>query len=179
VAEAVVEVVARRVGKSKASMSRVSWASSVATRKSMRANRRRDTGAELAIRRAVWMRGLRYRVDMRVLSEVPRRADIVFIAERVAIFVDGCFWHMCPLHRSIPATNREFWVAKLTANRRRDSDTDRRLVADGWLPVRVWAHADPNDAAQMIAELLRTRRVARVGDRISSKLRSQPVSLTT
>jgi len=139
-----------------------SWASSEKTRKSMRANRRRDTTPELALRRELWKAGLRYRVDARVLAQVARRADLSFRRERIAVFVDGCFWHMCSLHRTVPATNREFWEAKLKANRVRDLDTDRRLVAEGWLPIRLWSHEDPSVASIVVAEAVFQRRSARV-----------------
>lgn len=127
----------------------------------MRANRRRDTGAELALRRALWKKGLRYRVDVRVLTQRSRRADVVFSSERIAVFVDGCFWHMCPIHRSIPETNRSFWESKLTANCSRDRDTDARLIAEGWQPIRVWAHEDPTEAARQIADAVIHRRSGR------------------
>ncbi len=111
---------------------------------------RRDTKAELAVRRAVWRRGLRYRVDLAPLSGSRRRADLVFTRAKVAVFVDGCFWHGCPIHATAPKSNAEWWAEKLAANVRRDRDTDERLEAAGWLVVRVWEHEDPEEAAGRI-----------------------------
>lgn len=117
---------------------------------------RRDTKPELALRRAVWSRGLRYRVDV---EPVPgrRRADLVFTKAKVAIYVDGCFWHSCPTHATIPKANRDWWVAKLEANARRDRDTDRGLAAAGWMGIRVWEHEPMDQAAGRIAEIVAQR----------------------
>jgi DNA mismatch endonuclease (patch repair protein) len=115
---------------------------------------RRDTKPELALRRAVWRLGLRYRVD---IAPIPgrRRADLVFTRAKIAVYVDGCFWHSCPAHATIPKANREWWVAKLDANVRRDRDTDRRLTEAGWTVVRVWEHEVVDAAAQRIALAVR------------------------
>ena len=105
-------------------MSSGSWASSEGVQRSMRSNRGRDTSPEMAVRRAVWARGMRYRVDTRPLPELNRRADLVFRQERVAVFVDGCYWHSCPIHATRPSTNSVFWALKLEntiARRRRRS----------------------------------------------------------
>lgn len=127
-------------------------ASSPAVRAVMRANRRRDTGPELAVRRELHSRGRRYRVDHPLQLPPPigrrRRADLVFPRERVAVFVDGCFWHGCPEHWIPPRSNREFWAGKIARNRDRDLETDRALVALGWTVVRRWAH----DGASSIAD---------------------------
>ncbi len=111
---------------------------------------RRDTKAELVVRRAVWRRGLRYRVDLAPLSGSRRRADLVFTRARVAVFVDGCFWHGCPIHATAPKSNAAWWEEKLAANVRRDRDTEARLEAAGWHVVRVWEHEDPEEAAERI-----------------------------
>src|SRR4051794_37394923 len=95
----------------------------------MSRTRGRDTAPELALRRAVHAKGLRYRVDVAPVRGIRRRADLVFTRARVAVFVDGCFWHGCPVHATWPATNAEFWREKLEANRRRDRDTDSQLRA--------------------------------------------------
>lgn len=117
---------------------------------------RRDTQPELAVRRAIWKQGLRYRVDVRPLPALRRRADIVFLKPKVAVFVDGCFWHSCPhCCRGIPRSNRAWWSEKLARNVDRDRDTDRRLIGAGWTVIRLWEHADPADAAAMIADLVR------------------------
>src|SRR5262245_31016769 len=98
-------------------------ASSPAIRARMQRQARRDTAPELALRRALHSRGLRYRVDAKVVG-ARRRADVVFSTAKVAVFVDGCFWHTCPLHGTVPKSNRDWWVAKLAANAERDRATD-------------------------------------------------------
>lgn len=118
---------------------------------------RRDTKPELALRRELWRRGLRYRVDVQPLAGVRRRADIVFTRARVAVYVDGCYWHSCPTHRTTPKANRDWWVAKLQANEQRDRDTDERLRAGGWEVVRVWEHEDPRSAADRVEAVLQSR----------------------
>lgn len=122
---------------------------------------RRDTKPELAVRRAVWGRGLRYRVDISPLPKIRRRADLVFTRARVAVFVDGCFWHSCPDHATTPKANRAWWLEKLAANVSRDRDTDERLEAAGWAVVRVWEHEDPELAAERVALAVRSRGVPR------------------
>lgn len=125
----------------------------------MEAQRRRDTKPEMALRRAVWRRGLRYRVDMAPLPKMRRRADLVFTRARVAVYLDGCFWHSCPEHATTPKANRDWWLEKLAANVSRDRDTDERLEAAGWAVVRVWEHEDPEVAAERVAVVVRSRRV--------------------
>jgi DNA mismatch endonuclease (patch repair protein) len=120
--------------------------------------RRRDTAAELALRRALHARGLRFRVDRPVLPDRRRRADIVFGPARVAVFVDGCFWHGCPEHGTRPSSNSDFWRQKVDANQARDQDTDRRLRKAGWVVVRVWEHETPATAADRIEALVGARR---------------------
>jgi DNA mismatch endonuclease, patch repair protein len=110
---------------------------------------RRDTEPELALRRELWRRGLRYRVDVPAVKG-RRRADLVFIGPRVAVFVDGCFWHRCPVHATAPKANADWWSAKLGANERRDRDTDRVLGEAGWRVIRVWEHEDPMRAADIV-----------------------------
>ena len=134
------------------------WASSPATRAVMLSNRRRDTKPELAVRRAAHALGLRYRVDARPLAGLNRRADLVFTRARVAVFVDGCYWHGCPYHGTVAKTNAAYWGPKIQHNRDRDRDTDQRLAAAGWLVVRIWEHEDPYGAAEVIAAVLRERR---------------------
>ena len=119
---------------------------------------RRDTAPELALRRELHRLGLRYRVDQ-VLPGMPRRrADIVFTAARLAVFVDGCFWHACPDHATQPASNAAWWREKLAANVARDRDTDVRLTAQGWQVLRFWEHADMHAAAALVEETWRRRR---------------------
>lgn len=134
-----------------------SWASSSAVRTIMKANRSRDTKPELALRSATHSLGLRYRVDTPPIQELRRRADLVFSKARVAVFSDGCYWHGCPDHYRAARRNDEFWNEKITKNRARDQDTDARLLAAGWLVIRVWEHEDPTEAASRIAQAVRGR----------------------
>jgi DNA mismatch endonuclease, patch repair protein len=114
--------------------------------------RQKNTDAEIALRRELFRRGLRYRVDY-VVSRKPRRvADIVFPGLKIAIFVDGCFWHGCPLHATWPKRNAELWKQKIEANRARDIDTNERLRQAGWTVLRVWRHEPPTEAAEAIAQ---------------------------
>lgn len=128
-----------------------SWASSPAARKRMQANRGRDTGIEIAIRRELHRRGLRFFVHRRPLTGVRRTVDIVFPRTTVAVFVDGCFWHGCPLHHTIAKTNAGFWADKVRRNQERDRETNAIFVAAGWTVVRVWEHTSPTDAADQIS----------------------------
>lgn len=121
----------------------------------MQSNRGRDTVPELALRRAVHALGLRYRVSVRPLPAVRRTADLVFTKAKVAVFMDGCFWHGCPDHHTRSATNAAYWAEKVRRNRERDAETDRLLAEAGWLVVRVWEHEDPVSSARMIAEQVR------------------------
>jgi DNA mismatch endonuclease, patch repair protein len=135
-----------------------SWASSPGVRASMRANRRRDTKPELAVRRLVHAAGLRYRVDYAPLLEHRRvRADLVFTRARVAVFVDGCFWHGCPQHHTVAKSNAEFWAAKVTSNRARDQQVGVTLNAAGWTVLRFWEHEEPVEVAAQIVERVRTQ----------------------
>ena len=92
------------------------------------------------------------------MAGLKRRADIVFAPARVAVFVDGCFWHGCPEHATWPKKNAAWWREKIEGNRRRDADTDARLAAVGWVSVRVWAHEKPMEAAAKVATLVQARR---------------------
>lgn len=124
----------------------------------MRGNRSRDTKPELALRSAVHALGLRYRVAARPLPQLRRTADMVFASAKVAVFLDGCFWHGCAEHHTVAATNAGFWAEKVRTNQERDRDTDRRLAEAGWLSLRVWEHEDPAKAAETIAQVVRERR---------------------
>lgn len=122
---------------------------------------RRDTSPEVELRRALWRMGLRYRVQYKVPGLPRRKVDIAFTRRRVAVQVDGCFWHGCPQHGSLPNRNGEWWRWKIERNRARDADTDARLAELGWSVVRVWEHEDPADAtARVLAELSRRREAA-------------------
>lgn len=117
-----------------------------------------DTAIELRLRRLLHRLGLRYRLHARPIRGVRRTADIVFGPARVAVFVDGCFWHGCPEHGAFPKSNAAFWRAKIVGNVKRDRDTRRRLAEGGWLAIQVWEHDDPVEAACTIASLVRERR---------------------
>ncbi|WP_226963597.1 very short patch repair endonuclease [Nostocoides sp. F2B08] len=116
----------------------------------MRGNRRRDTRPELAVRRAVHALGLRYRVDARPLADLNRRADLVFPRAKVAVFVDGCYWHGCPVHGTVAQTNAAYWDQKIRRNRERDLETDTVLAERGWTSLRVWEHELPAEAATRV-----------------------------
>lgn len=127
----------------------------------MKGNRRRDTKPELRLRRILHARGYRFRVDRPIrLTERSVRPDIVFGPARVAVFVDGCFWHGCPEHGNTPRTNTHYWPAKLERNKERDRTTTAELGAAGWLVFRVWEHEDPEVAAVSITETVDARRRA-------------------
>jgi len=113
---------------------------------------RRDTAPEVAIRRLLHAQGLRYRVAYPVPGNRRRSIDIAFTRRKVAVFVDGCFWHGCPEHGTQPRANASWWTTKLAANQTRDSDSTARLEAQGWLVLRVWEHEDPSEAARRIAD---------------------------
>ncbi|HEX6782014.1 MAG TPA: very short patch repair endonuclease [Solirubrobacterales bacterium] len=129
-------------------------ASSAESLRRMRSQRQRDTAPEIALRSELHRRGLRYFVDRQPLPTLRRRADIVFPARRIAVFVDGCYWHGCPVHGTTPRSNGEWWKAKLAANRTRDRETDRRLEEAGWEVIRVWEHEDSVEAADRVAVAL-------------------------
>lgn len=125
----------------------------------MQVQRTRDTGPELAVRRRLHAAGLRYRVDRAPMAGLRRRADLVFGPARVAVYIDGCFWHGCPEHGTRPVANGQWWDQKLARNRARDADTDQRLKEQGWLVVRVWEHEDPAAVAARICAVTERRRV--------------------
>ena len=117
-------------------MTRVSPSSHDASRRMARV-RQKGTRAEIDLRKALHAKGLRYRLHVPLLTKPRRAADIVFPSARLAVFVDGCFWHGCPEHASWPKSNADFWREKIETNRSRDADTDQRLIALGWETVRI------------------------------------------
>lgn len=121
----------------------------------MRGNKSRGTKPELALRSAVHALGMRYRVGLRPLPQVRRTADIVFTRAKVAVFLDGCFWHGCPEHHRPAKRNSEFWDTKIKGNIARDANTDSLLQEAGWRVVRIWEHEDPAEAARQIAHIIR------------------------
>jgi DNA mismatch endonuclease (patch repair protein) len=135
-----------------------SWASSPAARRVMQGNKKRDTRPELAVRRAVHAMGLRYRVACRPLRGERWTADLVFSRARVAVFVDGCFWHGCPEHFKGPRTNRPYWSSKIAGNRVRDERVGATLEREGWQVLRFWEHQPAEEVAREIARSVRRRR---------------------
>ncbi|MFD7088115.1 very short patch repair endonuclease [Streptomyces sp. NPDC059892] len=135
-----------------------SWASSAARRRNMQAIRSRDTKPERLIRRLVHANGLRYRVAARPLPDLRRTADMVFRPAKVAVFIDGCYWHGCPEHYVPPRTNSGYWSDKVARNIARDRDTDQRLNDAGWLVIRFWEHQSSDACALTIVETVRKRR---------------------
>lgn len=129
----------------------------------MVANRRRDTAIEVAVRRRLHRVGLRYRVDYAPdPSQRRRRADIVFPKLRIAVYIDGCFWHGCPEHYTPPKSNTEYWQPKIVRNRARDAETDESLRSLGWTVLRYWEHEGAGGIADAVAgEVQRQRREAR------------------
>lgn len=123
--------------------------------------RRRDTGPELALRRLLHAAGLRYRVAYPVPGNRRRTIDIAFPTLRIAVFVDGCFWHGCPEHGTRPRSNESWWAVKLAANLARDQDTSARLAEQGWQVIRIWEHEEPDLAAQEVANAVSAGRARR------------------
>lgn len=122
--------------------------SSAASTAVMKGNRRRDTRAELGLRSALHSRGLRFRRDFPIgLKELTVKPDIVFTRHRVAVFMDGCFWHACPQHGNVPRVNKNYWVQKFQRNRDRVVRVDEALTSAGWRIVRIWEHEDVAAAA--------------------------------
>lgn len=125
-------------------------------RRCMKRNKGRDTKPELALRRLLWSRGCRYRIK----SSLPGHPDFVFLTAKVAVFVDGCYWHGCEQHFSLPETNRDFWEKKITRNRARDEEVTERLKSEGWTVLRFWEHElrqDIEGCAQRVLTKLQGR----------------------
>jgi DNA mismatch endonuclease (patch repair protein) len=134
-----------------------SWATTRAVRAVMRANRSRDTKPEVRLRSALFAMGLRYRVAYRPLPGLRRTADVAFTRARVAVFVDGCYWHGCPEHHRPARKNAEFWLEKIAANKKRDAETTRALIEAGWRVIRIWEHDPVEPAVQRIVQAVATR----------------------
>lgn len=124
---------------------------------------RRDTAPELALRRELHRRGLRYRVDHPLPGMSRRRADLLFPRARVAVFIDGCFWHSCPIHGTTPANNEAWWVQKLRRNVERDRETDAALESAGWTVLRFWEHTPIDAAAEQVERAVRFNHSASTG----------------
>lgn len=131
--------------------------SSQAASNRMRANRSRDTKPELRLRSELHRRGHRFRIDFKPAESLRTRADIVFTRMRVAVFVDGCFWHGCPEHGTSPRSNARFWREKIETNRRRDQRITKELMRLGWDVIRVWEHETAIVAADQVCQALKRR----------------------
>jgi DNA mismatch endonuclease (patch repair protein) len=122
-------------------------------------NRRANTKPERLLRSELHRRGLRFRTDLRVEADAVRvRVDIAFTRARVAVFVDGCFWHSCPDHGTVPRRNEAYWLPKLKANRARDRRVTQALEDAGWKTIRIWEHAPPIAAADLVAAAVKMER---------------------
>lgn len=147
-----------------------SWASSPAIRRSMQGNKPSGTKPELRLASELRALGLRPRKQHVLPIEGRRRvADFAWPGLRVALFVDGCYWHSCPEHSRWPAkTNAEYWAAKIARNTERDADTNESLEAQGWLVIRLWEHVPPAEAARMVKAALQDAPRGRRGDRVTT-----------
>jgi DNA mismatch endonuclease (patch repair protein) len=125
----------------------------------MRANGRRDTKPELVIRSLLHRRGLRFRkrLTIKLIGRRWTQPDIAFTRSRVAVFIDGCFWHACPEHGKTPEANIGYWSPKLARNVTRDADTTSQLTELGWLVIRAWEHEDPVAVALRVEQAHRSR----------------------
>src|SRR2546430_59160 len=140
-----------------------SWASSPGAAKSFRGNRSRDTNPEVTIRRILHAAGLRYRVGTRPDPNYRGTADLVFRKARVAVFIDGCYWHGCPEHYKPPTAHSDYWAAKIERNLARDRAMDAHLQKVGWLSLRLWEHLPPHQAASLIRTKVQRRQRHRSG----------------
>lgn len=141
-------------------MSRIQPSSPAASRR-MATVRQKGTVPEIAMRHQLYRIGLRYRVDYEVLKKPRRVADVAFPRLKIAVFIDGCFWHGCAEHASWPKQNAEFWRQKIETNRLRDRDTNERLRDEGWKVLRFWEHESPVVAAEAVVEVVAMTRLER------------------
>lgn len=131
--------------------------------------RQKGTNAEMAFRRELYQRGLRYRVGYTVLKKPRRVADIVFLKQKIAIFIDGCFWHGCPIHATWPKQNAQFWKFKIDTNKARDVDTNERLHTLGWTVLRFWEHEETSTSAENVIKLVNLTKINEARQRIEVK----------
>ena len=141
-----------------AASDRSDWEVPDQVRRRMSSTRGRDSIPELAVRRLLHASGHRYRVNYRPLDDSRRTVDIAFTRLKLAVMIDGCFWHGCADHYRPASTRAAFWAAKIAGNRARDIDTNRRLMEKGWIVVRFWEHDAPELVVEAIeAEILRAK----------------------
>jgi DNA mismatch endonuclease (patch repair protein) len=129
-------------------------ASSEAVRNRMRSTPRKNTRPEIALRSQLHKLGLRFRVDVSPVRGHRGRADLVFKSPKLVVYVDGCFWHSCPIHGAVPKTNERWWGEKLERNKQRDLRTNREMRRMGWKVIRIWEHENPVTAANRIAKVI-------------------------
>lgn len=132
-----------------------STASSLAVRASMRGNKARDTKPEKLLRSLLHKEGLRYRVNARPIEDLRRTVDVLFPKQKVAVLIDGCFWHVCPEHHRAAVRNAERWNEKFEENQRRDAETNRLLKEAGWRVIRAWEHEAPEEVARRVIAAVR------------------------
>ena len=132
--------------------------SSPAATATMKANRRSGTRPEEELRSALHRKGLRFRKDLYLkIGNVRTKADVVFPRQRIAVYLDGCFWHRCPEHGQLPQANRSYWKPKLERNAQRDEEVSQALRKDGWIVIRIWEHEELDPAVQRINRAVRER----------------------
>lgn len=136
----------------------------------MQGQRRRDTTSEMQVRRKLHAAGFRYRVDHRLEPSLRCRGDIVFRRAKIVVFIDGCFWHGCPLHATSPRNNAQWWREKLDANMSRDRRNQLELERLGWRVLRFWEHEEAQHVVEKISEAVY---VATNGDRVAGRRESQ------
>lgn len=129
-----------------------------------------NTKPELLLRKALWRKGLRYRLK----SELPGKPDIVLTRYKIAIFVDGCFWHSCPVHGSLPETNTSFWENKITRNVERDNEVNALLEQNGWLVIRIWEHEIKQSLEEVIEKIFSSLSVS---DHVTERCGINSISL--
>jgi DNA mismatch endonuclease (patch repair protein) len=123
----------------------------------MQTQKQRDTGCELAIRQHLFRLGIRYRIDCRPVPDIPRKADIVIRRAKVALFIDGCFWHKCPQHWKPPKRHAAWWTDKVETTARRDRETSKMLQQSGWLVIRAWEHESAELVASRVVQAVQER----------------------
>ena len=134
------------------------WVTTAQTARRMSHQARRETRPERLVRSALHAAGCRFRVSYSVPGLRRCSIDIAFPRQKLAVFIDGCFWHGCPAHSKPPKTNSEYWNPKIAGNQARDLDTDQRLRDAGWTVVRCWEHDDPVAVAIAVEQAVRGRR---------------------
>lgn len=132
--------------------------SSSAAKSRMEAAKPKNTLPEIKLQTALAELGINFETDVKPIEDLHRRADVLIREGKIAIFVDGCFWHGCPIHGTQAKANAEFWADKIKRNQERDLDTNEHLEAAGWTVIRIWEHEDPNDAAKQIADIIKEKK---------------------